>query len=139
MSERIRIDLKAGVADVRLHRPEKMNAIDPPMFEALAEAGRSLALEPGLRAVVLSGEGRAFCAGLDMASFAAMSEERPEQQGQGGGGQGGQQGCTDHSSTWPSQSLSTLSSSTSGAPGFTVASVSSQSSPRSVKPSLSSS
>ena len=87
MSERIRIDLKAGVADVRLNRPEKMNAIDPPMFEALAEAGRSLALEPGLRSVVLSGEGRAFCAGLDMASFAAMSEERPEQQGQGGGGQ----------------------------------------------------
>ena len=85
MSERIRLDLKAGVADVRLNRPEKMNASDPFMFETLAEAGRSLALEPGLRSVVLSGEGRGFCAGLDMASFAAMSDERPKQKGKGGG------------------------------------------------------
>lgn len=74
MSDRVSIDLKAGVADVRLNRPEKMNALDPAMFEALAEAGAHLAAEPGVRAVVLTGEGRGFCAGLDMASFAAMSK-----------------------------------------------------------------
>ncbi len=74
MSDRVTIDLKAGVADVRLNRPDKMNAVDPPMFEALTEAGNALAQEPGVRAVVLSGEGRGFCAGLDMASFAAMSQ-----------------------------------------------------------------
>jgi enoyl-CoA hydratase/carnithine racemase len=49
-----------------------MNALDPAMFEALAAAGERLKTEPGLRAVVLSGEGRAFCAGLDFASFQVM-------------------------------------------------------------------
>ncbi|HIF97057.1 MAG TPA: crotonase/enoyl-CoA hydratase family protein [Myxococcales bacterium] len=74
MSDRVTIDLKAGVADVRLNRPEKMNAIDPAMFQALTEAGEQLAKEPGVRAVVLTGEGRGFCAGLDMASFAGMAK-----------------------------------------------------------------
>jgi enoyl-CoA hydratase/carnithine racemase len=61
-----------GVADVRLARPEKMNALDPAMFHALSAAGERLKRETALRAVVLSGEGRGFCAGLDIASFAAM-------------------------------------------------------------------
>jgi enoyl-CoA hydratase/carnithine racemase len=74
VSDRVTVDLKAGVADVRLNRPDKMNALDPAMFTALAEVGSELARSPGLRAVVLTGEGRGFCAGLDMASFAAMSE-----------------------------------------------------------------
>lgn len=60
-----------GVAQVRLNRPEKMNALDPAMFDALIEAGEALRTMPGLRAVVLAGEGRAFCAGLDIGSFAA--------------------------------------------------------------------
>ena len=71
MQDRVRISLDAGVADVRLNRPEKMNALDIAMFDGLVAAGRSLRGERGLRAVVLSGEGRAFCAGLDVASFAA--------------------------------------------------------------------
>ena len=73
-ADRVRVDLRDGVADVRLNRPDKMNALDPAMFAALTAAGERLAGEAGLRAVVLSGEGTAFCAGLDMASFAAMSE-----------------------------------------------------------------
>ena len=63
-----------GVAHVRLMRADKMNALDPAMFAAFVETLDRLGALPGLRAVVLSGEGRAFCAGLDMASFGKMSE-----------------------------------------------------------------
>jgi len=77
MSERVRVTRHAGVADVRLNRPEKLNGLDVAMFEALVATGRALAAERALRAVVLSGEGRAFCAGLDFASFdAALAEGR---------------------------------------------------------------
>ncbi|MCK5797626.1 MAG: crotonase/enoyl-CoA hydratase family protein, partial [Deltaproteobacteria bacterium] len=54
-----------GVARVRLDRPDKRNGLDVPMFEALVEAGERLAADATVRAVVLSGEGPAFCAGLD--------------------------------------------------------------------------
>lgn len=75
INERITIDIdNAGVADVRLARADKMNALDPAMFGALVEASDELAKETSLRAVVLSGEGRSFCAGLDFASFSAMGE-----------------------------------------------------------------
>lgn len=72
MSDRVRVSIQDGVADVRLARPDKMNALDHDMFRALAETGRQLAADPSVRAVVLSGEGRAFCAGLDFSNFAAM-------------------------------------------------------------------
>lgn len=64
---------EAGIAHVRLSRPDKLNAIDREMFAALAGAGETLRDMKGLRAVVLAGEGRAFCAGLDMASFAGWA------------------------------------------------------------------
>lgn len=64
----------AGVADVRLNRPDKMNALDPVMFAALIEAADTLAADPSVRCVVLSGEGRAFCAGLDFSSFQGMAD-----------------------------------------------------------------
>lgn len=74
MSDRVVIERRAdGVADVRLNRPDKLNALDIAMFEALVEAGTELAGDASLRAVVLSGEGRAFSAGLDFASFAGMA------------------------------------------------------------------
>jgi enoyl-CoA hydratase/carnithine racemase len=71
-AERVTVTLAGGVADVRLNRPEKRNALDPTMFEALVAAGERLKTQPGLRAVVLSGEGPDFCAGLDFGSFQAM-------------------------------------------------------------------
>jgi len=72
--QRVRISIDAqGVADVALARPDKMNALDTGMFDALADAVRRLTAQPGLRAVVLHGDGRAFCAGLDMASFEGMA------------------------------------------------------------------
>ena len=63
MKDRIEISVEAGVADVRLVRSDKMNALDQRMFSALAEAGKQLASMKDVRVVVLSGEGRAFCAG----------------------------------------------------------------------------
>ena len=75
MKDRVSIDISNGVADVRLIRADKMNALDPAMFEGIIEAGAELAKMKGLRAVVLSGEGKAFCAGLDMGSFAAMKQD----------------------------------------------------------------
>jgi enoyl-CoA hydratase/carnithine racemase len=63
-----------GVADVRLSRPDKLNALDPAMFEALVDVGTGLLDRDDVGAIVLSGEGRAFCAGLDFGRFAAMGE-----------------------------------------------------------------
>jgi len=74
MKDRITIDVQNGVADVRLIRTDKMNALDDAMFAALIEAGQTVAADPSIRAVVLSGEGRAFCAGLDMGNFGRMAE-----------------------------------------------------------------
>lgn len=74
MSERVKVTLEGGVADVRLARPEKRNALDEEMFHALVSTGTGLAAERSLRAVALSGEGRCFCAGLDFGSFAAMAQ-----------------------------------------------------------------
>ncbi|MEP3050669.1 MAG: crotonase/enoyl-CoA hydratase family protein [Erythrobacter sp.] len=75
-NDRVAIELDdAGVAQVRLTRGDKMNALDPEMFERIIEAGSVLQHEKGLRAVVLSGEGSAFCAGLDVASFGRTPKE----------------------------------------------------------------
>ena len=73
MEQRVRVTITDGVADVKLSRPDKMNALDKAMFEALVETGSRLVSQQGLRAVVISGEGRAFCAGLDMGRFAQMA------------------------------------------------------------------
>ncbi len=78
MSDRVTVKIDAGVADVRLNRADKMNAIDAAMFEALTATGEALSQDKSVRAVVLSGEGRAFCAGLDFMSFMGMgNKDRP--------------------------------------------------------------
>jgi len=74
MRDRVDIQINDHVADVRLIRSEKMNALDPAMFEALEEAGRSLRASPDVRAIVISGEGTAFCAGLDLGTFETMAK-----------------------------------------------------------------
>lgn len=73
MSDRVSVTINRGVADVRLNRPDKLNSLDMAMIEAIIETGRGLAADKSVRAVVLSGEGRAFCAGLDFASFMDMA------------------------------------------------------------------
>ncbi len=70
----VTIDVNDGVADVRLNRVDKYNALSGEMFKAIIEAGETIAERADVRAVVLSGNGRGFCAGLDMESFAAMSD-----------------------------------------------------------------
>lgn len=76
MSDRVTCVIDGGVADVRMNRPDKMNAIDAAMFAGLSEVGEALKSDPTVRAVVLSGEGRSFCAGLDFGSFQAMAGGR---------------------------------------------------------------
>jgi enoyl-CoA hydratase/carnithine racemase len=79
--DRIRVTYDGGVADVRLVRVDKMNALDDAMFSALIETGERLKTERGVRAVVLSGEGRGFCAGLDTGNFGKMASG--ERKGEG--------------------------------------------------------
>lgn len=69
--QRVTISVTDQIADVRLNRADKMNAIDPAMFAGIGEAIDALHARTDVRCVVLSGEGRAFCAGLDMASMQA--------------------------------------------------------------------
>lgn len=71
--DRIIVEMSGGIAEVRLNRPDKLNALDPGMFAALVETGEQLRRTPGLRVVVLQGAGRGFCAGLDKGTFAAMA------------------------------------------------------------------
>jgi enoyl-CoA hydratase/carnithine racemase len=74
VNERVTVAIDGGVADVRLNRPDKLNALDTDMFVAIVDAGARLAVEPSVRAVVLSGEGRSFSAGLDFSGFQAMAD-----------------------------------------------------------------
>lgn len=69
MTERVTISVTDHIADVRFNRPDKLNALDKAQMEAIAAAGEKLAAMQNVRAIVLSGEGKGFCAGLDMASF----------------------------------------------------------------------
>ena len=73
MNKVVTIDIQDHVADVRLNRAEKMNALTFDMFEAITDAGVQLAKDKSIRAVVLSGEGRGFCAGLDLGIFSDPS------------------------------------------------------------------
>jgi len=80
MSEdRVTIEIEDHVAVVTLVRPDKHNALDIPMFEAIIGAAEHVSTEAGVRAVVLHGDGPSFCSGLDVASVMAS-------QANGGGG-----------------------------------------------------
>ncbi len=74
MTDLVTVEINDGVADVRLNRPEKYNALSPDMFKAIIDAGERLAQAKEVRAVVLSGNGRGFCAGLDMASMRGLTD-----------------------------------------------------------------
>ncbi|MBA3653101.1 MAG: crotonase/enoyl-CoA hydratase family protein [Actinobacteria bacterium] len=90
-----------GVADVRMNRPDKLNAVNQAMFKGLGDVGDALAADPSVRVAVLSGEGKGFCAGLDFSSFQSMAggdglrddageQLAPERRGEGGIANAGQ-------------------------------------------------
>ena len=69
MNDRVSLHIENGIAQVQLNRPDKLNALDKAMFEGLLHVGQQLESEKAVRVVIISGAGRGFCAGLDMASF----------------------------------------------------------------------
>lgn len=73
MSERVKIEYSGGVAHVQLNRPEKKNALDGEMFDGILSAAKRLRDDHAVRAVVLSGAGGCFSAGLDVSSLAEMA------------------------------------------------------------------
>ncbi|MBU2512566.1 crotonase/enoyl-CoA hydratase family protein [bacterium] len=72
MSDFVKVEINDHVASVSLNRPDKYNSLSLEMFKAIIEAGEAIIKNKSIRAVVLSGEGKGFCAGLDFASFAEM-------------------------------------------------------------------
>ena len=91
IAARVRVDHDAGVAHVRLTRADKRNALDGAMFLAIAAAGERLKNDSSVRAVVVSGDGPSFCAGLDFGSFQAMGSG--DAGGNGAGGNAAQNGA----------------------------------------------
>ncbi len=84
MTDLVTIDIQNHIADVRLNRPDKMNALSWDMFEAITAAGKAVAANRDVRAVVLSGEGRGFCAGMDLENFAGGGADDMFGPGRGG-------------------------------------------------------
>ena len=72
IAARVSVTMHEGIAHVRLTRPDKRNALDDAMFQAIAQAGEQVKHDTSVRAVVLSGDGASFCAGLDFGGFQAM-------------------------------------------------------------------
>jgi 2-(1,2-epoxy-1,2-dihydrophenyl)acetyl-CoA isomerase len=67
--ETIRVEVAGGIATLTLHRPERLNAMTNRMVRETTDALRSLARDPGVRALVLTGAGRGFCPGADLNHF----------------------------------------------------------------------
>ena len=65
-SDRIAVGIEGGVAHVELARPDKFNAMDQDMFAAIGDTFRALGRDPAVRAILLSGQGKHFTAGLDL-------------------------------------------------------------------------
>lgn len=78
MSDSVVHEVSGGVAHVQLNRPERLNSLDPEMFKALVGVGRRVLDRQDVSVVVLSGTGRAFCAGLDFSQFDAMRSGNAE-------------------------------------------------------------
>ena len=74
INERIKLIVEDHIAQVSLARPEKMNALDQLMIDAIVQTGEIIRKDQSIRVVVLSGEGEHFCAGLDKSNFTALLE-----------------------------------------------------------------
>jgi enoyl-CoA hydratase/carnithine racemase len=78
--ERVSVTVADGIVSVKLTRPDKRNALDPAMMEALIAAGEQVKSMPAARVVVLSGEGASFCAGLDLGRMQSLSGDGPRRE-----------------------------------------------------------
>ena len=72
MAEWVKLKKESGIAEILLNRPEAFNAFDQEMVVFLAETLTRLTTDESVSAVVISGEGRAFCAGGDLRSLLAL-------------------------------------------------------------------
>ena len=73
MTKTVLLSVAGGVAEVRLNRPDRLNAINPDLLRDFADALRAAQADPAVAAIVLAGEGRAFCAGDDLKEFGEQS------------------------------------------------------------------
>ena len=76
MISKVTVDIKDHIGHVRLNNPQKLNALNNEMFAAIIAAGEQFAQDRNVRVVVLSGEGPAFCAGLDLDVFKQPAAQR---------------------------------------------------------------
>ena len=92
----IQVETEArGVATITLARPEKRNALDRATIDALTEAARTIGSDDGVRVVVLTGEGAAFCAGGDLSWMREQIEATPEERAEGARALAGMLGALD--------------------------------------------
>lgn len=74
--ETIRYSAHDGLATIELARPQKLNAMNAQMFQELGTAAERAGSEPGIRVVLVKGQGRAFCSGIDMSLLGQLSGTR---------------------------------------------------------------
>ena len=65
----ILVERQGPIAVVKLNRPDKYNAMSIEMFDSLINASEELATDSTVRAIVMTGEGKVFCSGMDVANF----------------------------------------------------------------------
>jgi 2-(1,2-epoxy-1,2-dihydrophenyl)acetyl-CoA isomerase len=75
MTDVVRLERRRGVATVRMNRPDRLNAYNPEMGAALLSAVSDASVDPSVRCIVLTGEGKAFSAGGDVEFMAAFRDE----------------------------------------------------------------
>ncbi len=78
LHDRVDLSIEGGVATVTLDRPDKRNGLDLAMFRGVRDAGEAIKKNKAVRAVVLQGNGKAFCAGLDFQAFMASPDVAPK-------------------------------------------------------------
>jgi len=75
MYKTLELDITGGIATVYLNRPEKHNAINLDMFRELGEIGEYLKSNNEVRAVILAGKGKSFCAGIDLSEMGKLTKD----------------------------------------------------------------
>lgn len=72
MYQTLQYECADGIATVRFNRPNKLNAINPDMIDDLSKLVTNIRADPSVRVLIMTGNGRAFCAGADIANLAKV-------------------------------------------------------------------